>query len=82
MNKKIGDIKKELVETNVNQLDDFIKEYESDERGGVKSLVAKARKMQDDLEKEKKINQYIIVSNHKFYNHFVEWKKTRNEEFS
>ena len=34
----------------------------------------------DDLETKKKVNQYVIVSNHKFINHFNEWKKTRNED--
>ena len=33
----------------------------------------------DDLENEKNIDEYIVVSNHKFINHFNEWKKTRNE---
>lgn len=33
----------------------------------------------DDLENGKKIDQYIIVSNHNFINHFNEWKKTRSE---
>ena len=28
----------------------------------------------DDLENNKLIDEYIIVSNHKFINHFVEWK--------
>lgn len=34
----------------------------------------------DDLENGKYINQYIIVSNHKFVNHFLDWKKTRKED--
>ena len=34
----------------------------------------------DDLENDKHIEQYIIVSNHKFVNHFIEWKKSRKEE--
>ncbi len=29
----------------------------------------------DDLEKNNLIDEYIIVSNHKFINHFIEWKK-------
>ena len=33
----------------------------------------------DDLENGKNIDEYIVVSNHKFINHFNEWKKTRNE---
>ena len=34
----------------------------------------------DDLEQEHKIDQYIIVSNHKFVNYFNGWKKTRKED--
>lgn len=34
----------------------------------------------DDLQKDNHISKYVIVSNHKFINHFNEWKKTRNEE--
>ena len=33
----------------------------------------------DDLEKENKIDQYIIVSNHKFINHFLNWKNNHKE---
>ncbi len=33
----------------------------------------------DDLENNKVIEEYIIVSNHKFINHFNEWKNKRKE---
>ncbi len=33
----------------------------------------------DDLENGQKITKYIIVSNHKFINEFILWKKTRKE---
>ena len=33
----------------------------------------------DDLEEKKTIEQYIVVSNHKFINHFNDWKETRKE---
>lgn len=33
----------------------------------------------DDLESNNLIEEYIIVSNHKFINHFDEWKKKRTE---
>ena len=33
----------------------------------------------DDLEKKRNISKYIIVSNHKFINHFNMWKKKRTE---
>lgn len=28
----------------------------------------------DDIEESKEVSEYIIISNHKFYNHFVDWK--------
>ena len=42
--KKIGEIKEELQAAQDDMLPVFIKEYEEDERNGVKTLVAKARK--------------------------------------
>lgn len=33
----------------------------------------------DDLETGGYVDEYIIVSNHKFVNHFYDWKKTRKE---
>lgn len=33
----------------------------------------------DDLEKNDLIKRYIIVSNHKFYSHFINWSKARRE---
>ena len=32
----------------------------------------------DDIESSKKIDEYIIISNHKFVNHFEEWKNNSN----
>lgn len=32
----------------------------------------------DDIDKTRRINEYIIVSNHKFIDHFNNWKKTKN----
>ncbi|MDE7100548.1 MAG: NTP transferase domain-containing protein, partial [Anaeroplasmataceae bacterium] len=34
----------------------------------------------DDLEKNHLIERYIIVSNHKFYSHFMDWRKSRKED--
>ena len=31
----------------------------------------------DDIDKSEKINEYIIVSNHKFINHFEKWKESK-----
>jgi len=36
----------------------------------------------DDLETGKEIDEYIIVSNHKFISHFEEWKSTRDENIT
>ena len=36
----------------------------------------------DDLETSKKINEYIVISNHKFIDHFNEWKNTRKENIT
>lgn len=31
----------------------------------------------DDIDKSGKIDEYVIISNHKFYNHFIDWAKTK-----
>lgn len=33
----------------------------------------------DDLSKNKLVDEFIIVSNHKFINHFMKWKETKKE---
>ena len=50
--KSIGDIKEQYQAASVNELPEFIACYESDERAGVKKLVASAEKQLQDLEKE------------------------------
>ena len=50
--KKIGEIKAELQAAADKELSLFIQEYEMDERGGVQSLIVKAKKRIEDLEKE------------------------------
>lgn len=50
---KIGQIKAELENTTIEQLGDFIKAFEEDERAGVVKLVDSARKKLDKYEKEK-----------------------------
>ncbi|MBE5876881.1 MAG: ribonuclease HII [Lachnospiraceae bacterium] len=52
MEKKISEIKKEWMAANEKELPLFVQTYESDERAGVQTLVAKARKAMDALEKE------------------------------
>lgn len=53
MEKKIGDIKNELMAANESELPVFVERYAQDERSGVKALVTRARKRMDALEKEK-----------------------------
>lgn len=53
MEKKIGDIKNELMAASESELPVFVEGYESDQRSGVKALVAKAKKRIEALEKEK-----------------------------
>ena len=50
---KIQEIKAEYQAALINELPDFIRSYEADERPGVQSLVVKARKALEALEKEK-----------------------------
>lgn len=52
MEKKIGEIKKELMAASEKELPLFVQTYESDERAGVQTLVAKAKKSIEALEKE------------------------------
>ena len=52
MSKAVGVIKSELEGLSVDGLDDFIQEYSSDERAGVKSIVKKAVKIKEDYYKE------------------------------
>lgn len=53
MEKKIGDIKNELMAANESELPVFVERYERDARSGVKALVTRARKRIEALEKEK-----------------------------
>lgn len=52
MEQKIGEIKKILQAADEKELPDFISKYEGDERTGVVSLVAKARRQLEAYEKE------------------------------
>lgn len=52
MEKKIGDIKTELMAANESELPVFVASYEADQRSGVKTLVAKAKKRIEAYEKE------------------------------
>ncbi|MBQ7944989.1 MAG: ribonuclease HII [Lachnospiraceae bacterium] len=52
MEKKIGEIKKELMAATEKELPLFVQTYKNDERAGVQTLVAKAKKSIEALEKE------------------------------
>ncbi len=54
MDKKIGEIKQEYMNTPIEKMQKFIDEYVSDDRTGVVALVDKAKKSIEKLEKEKK----------------------------
>ena len=53
MEKKIGEIREELKAAEDNLLPDFIEKYSQDERSGVKTLIAQAKKRIEKLEQEK-----------------------------
>ena len=53
MEKKIGEIREELKAAEDNLLPDFIEKYSLDERSGVKTLIAQAKKRIEKLEQEK-----------------------------
>lgn len=53
MKKSIGEITEIYKQADITLLPAFIEEYKDDERNGVKTLVKKAKKCLDDLEKEK-----------------------------
>ena len=53
MEKKIGEIREELKAAEDNLLPDFIEKYSLDERSGVQTLIAQAKKRIEKLEQEK-----------------------------
>ncbi len=36
----------------------------------------------DDIETTKEVSEYIVITNHKYYNHFLEWAKTKSVNIS
>lgn len=52
MEKNIGDIRNELMAADESELPVFVESYEADQRSGVKTLVAKAKKRIEAYEKE------------------------------
>ena len=62
----IGDIKKELAETPVEEIVSFIEKHSSDERGGVKTIIAGAEKKLQKYEAEK-ARTYEMYSYERMY---------------
>lgn len=54
MKRSIGEISEMYKQADITKLPAFIEEFKEDERSGVKTLVKKAKKCLEDLEKEKK----------------------------
>lgn len=54
MKRSIGEISEMYKQADITKLPAFIEEFKEDERNGVKTLVKKAKKCLEDLEKEKK----------------------------
>ena len=36
----------------------------------------------EDIEGLSKTDEYVVISNHKFYEHFLDWAKTRKEKIT
>lgn len=34
----------------------------------------------DDIDTSKEVDEYVVISNHKFFNHFTEWAKTKEQK--
>lgn len=61
MEKKISDIRNELMAADESKLPVFVADYESDQRSGVKSLVATAKKRMEAFEREKQRTEKMKV---------------------
>ena len=66
MSKKIGEIKKEFEAADSRQLQVLYKEYASDGRAGVVNLIAKYKKQEEALEKEKKRMEDMYIYERKY----------------
>ena len=66
MSKKIGEIKKEFESADSRQLQVLYKEYESDGRAGVVNLIAKYKKQEETMEKEKKRMEDMYIYERKY----------------
>ena len=65
-NVKIGEIKKEFEQADKNQLELLYKKYENDERAGVVSLIAKYKKQEENLRKEKERIENMSIYERKY----------------
>lgn len=36
----------------------------------------------DDIDTLKEVDEYVVISNHKFYSHFVEWAQSKNQNIT
>ena len=36
----------------------------------------------DDIDSLKKVDEYVVISNHKFYNHFIEWAQGKSQKIT
>lgn len=36
----------------------------------------------DDIDSLKEVDEYVVISNHKFYNHFIEWAQSKSQKIT
>ena len=36
----------------------------------------------DDIDTIKEVDEYVVISNHKFYNHFIEWAQSKSQKIT
>ena len=66
MSNKISEIKKEFEQADWKELQSLYEKYKSDERAGVVSLIAKYKKQEEALEKEKKRMEDMYIYERKY----------------
>lgn len=66
MSNKISEIKKEFEQADWNELQGLYEKYKGDERAGVVSLIAKYKKQEEALEKEKKRMEDMYIYERKY----------------
>ncbi len=63
---KIADIKKEFLETDIDEIDAIIEKYKEDERSGVQKMIEKAYKEKEKLAKERARLEVMREFEHKY----------------